>query len=1106
MTYERRVLHYSPGPTDFQSLISDRAIAGCSFELNRMGGCGSGELKLNDEFADRSNIKVGDWIAFEYSAGDRWYMGRVEHRSATVPSGVSFQLEGMGVELGELFVGGFNPSGDLGLPPHRYAITDLFPNDPDYAVESLDVISEPRELVILLMQQYVVSKSDIILDTALVDSLTNPSSVTSMKFRGEESIKSIIKDLAMRAGHASWGVQSDGKFFYLQKPTTVAATWRIGRDIISLEETCERNQLYNRITLTGGYVYDEKINSSDDTRGFYRWRGNYTQPESRAQFGERRIRMSIPWIRTAKDSREFAREFFRVYAEPTKRYSLEIGDQSTLLIPWDSQIKIEDENGQEIVTSVVESVRVQFDHAPRFQIQIGPDDPQVHWPEPTVDERWELPKNSDANQISYGGNEISLTYFGTEGSLNPPLSSSSYNSSSSYASSAWLDDSFSFSSSSSSDDNSSSSPDDNSSSSSSPPPCNIAKDLFVSANGIALPIHAMDKGTGWTEEVGTWKIQGNKAEPGVTLSSAIALTSTTQSNVKVSANITMGASQSDLASAGIVLRAVDASNYYYIELQRGTRYVGIQKVVDGTSTILESNLSDINTPVMNAGKTYLVEVRCDDDVIMVDVDGVEQFTINDSTFNTATKHGLGVWTNDATSHKFDNFCIEDYVDTRQPSVTLANFSGASSTNGPYDVDVEFSKKVTGFTLSDISVINGTASALIGSGKYYLYTVTTTGPRNVTTFLAANIASDTNGNMNTASNLLLTTYNTEEACSIAKDGFLDFFNVRLAAHTMNTGTGWTEVSGTWKIDNDRAKINMYSPTPALVLTSTNVFNVRVGANVIIGSSSQTEPGTAGVGIAFRAIDSLNYFYAQIREGVGLLEINKINNGTETQVASTYIGPVNKKDAFFLEVRCDGDVIIVDVDGVEKLIYEDSSYSTATKHGLRAQKPNSINHYFDNFCIGNYIDMVQPTVTLTTTNDPVNGAYTVTATFSKNVTSLALSDISVTNGTASALAGSARIYTYTVTPTAEGTVTTSIEANVAIDSNSNTNTASNSLTTTVDTLQPTVTLTTPADPVTGMFVVTAQFSETVTGITSSDFVVANATTANFVAVDSDTYTIE
>jgi YVTN family beta-propeller protein len=73
--------------------------------------------------------------------------------------------------------------------------------------------------------------------------------------------------------------------------------------------------------------------------------------------------------------------------------------------------------------------------------------------------------------------------------------------------------------------------------------------------------------------------------------------------------------------------------------------------------------------------------------------------------------------------------------------------------------------------------------------------------------------------------------------------------------------------------------------------------------------------------------------------------------------------------------------------------------------------------------------------------VNGAFQVTATFSHPVTGFTLSDLAITGGTASNLTGSARDYTFTITPTAA--VTLSLPADRAEDATGLGNLASNTL---------------------------------------------------------------
>jgi hypothetical protein len=136
-----------------------------------------------------------------------------------------------------------------------------------------------------------------------------------------------------------------------------------------------------------------------------------------------------------------------------------------------------------------------------------------------------------------------------------------------------------------------------------------------------------------------------------------------------------------------------------------------------------------------------------------------------------------------------------------------------------------------------------------------------------------------------------------------------------------------------------------------------------------------------------------------------------------------------------------------------------------------------------------DATRPSVDLTAPPGPVNGPFEVTLTFSEPVTGLALSELEVTNGTATGLAGSGTTYTVTVSPTADGTVTVGLPAAAADDAAGNASTVSNTLTRTADLGDPTVVLSAPAGPHNGAFTVTATFSEPVTGLTRDDVLVTN-----------------
>jgi hypothetical protein len=137
----------------------------------------------------------------------------------------------------------------------------------------------------------------------------------------------------------------------------------------------------------------------------------------------------------------------------------------------------------------------------------------------------------------------------------------------------------------------------------------------------------------------------------------------------------------------------------------------------------------------------------------------------------------------------------------------------------------------------------------------------------------------------------------------------------------------------------------------------------------------------------------------------------------------------------------------------------------------------------------IDRVFPTVTITGPAGPVSGAFTATFTFSEDVTGFELGDISVANGAASDFSGSGAIYTATITPVADGSVTVDVALDVASDAADNGNLAATQFSVTNDETAPTLTISGPSGPVSGVFTATFTFNEDVTGFELGDISVAN-----------------
>jgi len=582
MSFERRVLHYSPGPSDFQSLISDSAILGCWFELHRQGGCGAGELRLKESFADRNQFAIGDWIAFEYQSGVRWYLGQILERISESPAGVLLKLKGMSHYLADVFPGGYGSTIADHVPPHRFASADLFPSDPDHADEAIDAITMPSDLVTELVQQYVTTAFPIAYDSNLIEADSAAASVTSLKVRGEDSVWEILQEIGLRARNAAWGVNEQGQFYFLKPSETVSATFQEGIDLIQLREASNRKALFNRVVLTGDLLYQAAGAAEDLTRGHYRWQGNYIEAESRDLYGERRIRIWVPWIRTATDASAFIKEFFRVYSVPTRRYQIDVGQQSLLPKPWEGLIRLLDRTGSELITSQVETLHVQFDHAPRFRMRLGPRHPHELWPQPPQVQRTALPNSYESG---FGGAIVNVSGGGGGSGLCAGA---------------------------------------------------VVCDQFNDDNGTELANHTMDIGNGWTEEIHDWEIDNNEAVcvTQSTSSSGILITDTGLADVVIESDITIG-DASNFTVPSMLFRYLNDSNYWSVQLNHNNSSLQLLEM-NGGSWAIRTSVSH----AFPKGEMFPVVVTVNGNSLSAEVDGVSiNYTLNPLNENVTT-HGF----------------------------------------------------------------------------------------------------------------------------------------------------------------------------------------------------------------------------------------------------------------------------------------------------------------------------------------------------------------------------------------------------------------------------------------------------------------------------------
>ncbi len=97
------------------------------------------------------------------------------------------------------------------------------------------------------------------------------------------------------------------------------------------------------------------------------------------------------------------------------------------------------------------------------------------------------------------------------------------------------------------------------------------------------------------------------------------------------------------------------------------------------------------------------------------------------------------------------------VDNTAPTVVVSDVP--STSRNAFTATFTFSEAVTGFAVGDISVFNGVASALVGSGTTYTATITPTKAGSVGIEVLSNVAEDAAGNGNTIATQAISTYDT-----------------------------------------------------------------------------------------------------------------------------------------------------------------------------------------------------------------------------------------------------------------------------------------------------------------------------------------------------------
>ena len=444
-------------------------------------------------------------------------------------------------------------------------------------------------------------------------------------------------------------------------------------------------------------------------------------------------------------------------------------------------------------------------------------------------------------------------------------------------------------------------------------------------------------------------------------------------------------------------------------------------------------------------------------------------------------------------------------DATSPTTSITSGVSNPTSSSPFSVTITFSESVTGLALGDITVGNGAASNLAGSGDTYTADITPSADGTVTVDVAAGVAVDGAGNGNTVATQFSTVYDGTAPTTAITSGVSNPTNSSPFSVTITFSesvTGFTVgglIVGNGNASNFAGSGDTY--TADITPTADGTVTVDVaGATVTDGAGNgntaasqfstvydATGPTTSITTGASNPTNSspfsVTITFSESVTGFALGDIS-VGNGA----ASNFAG---SGDTYTADITPSADgTVTVDVGAAVAADGAGNSNSAATQLSLT-------------------YDGTAPTASLSTgAGDPTNSSpFSVTITFSESVTGLALGDITVGNGAASNLAGAGDTYTVDITPSADGIVTVDVGAGVANDNAGNGNTAATQLSLTYDGTAPTTTITSGAsDPTNSSpFSVTITFSESVTGFALGDISVGNGAASNLAGA-GDTYTAD
>ncbi|WP_157964809.1 beta strand repeat-containing protein, partial [Algibacillus agarilyticus] len=403
------------------------------------------------------------------------------------------------------------------------------------------------------------------------------------------------------------------------------------------------------------------------------------------------------------------------------------------------------------------------------------------------------------------------------------------------------------------------------------------------------------------------------------------------------------------------------------------------------------------------------------------------------------------------------------IDTAIPTISINSSDSTLKAGETSTLTFTLSESSSDFTIDDITATGGTLGSFSGSGITYtaIYTPTASSTTAGTVLVSANQFTDAAANANTASNTINLTIDTllptiaiNSSDSTLQSGETSTITFTLSESATDFAIGDITVTGGTLGSLSGSGTN-YSAvfTPTTSSTTAGAISVATSTFTDPSGNANTESNTVDLTIDTQLPTvTITSDDSELKIGdVATIIFTLSETSTDFTSADVdfaggtlqnFVGSDKTYIASFIPTADSTTAGTIDVTANKFLDSSGNSNEAATQLTLT-------------------IDTLKPTINISNSDSALQSGETATITFtlSETATNFVSSDITVTGGSLGSLSGSGTNYTAVFTPTDSSTIagTISVAANTFTDAAGNANTVSNTDTLTIDTVIPTIAIT-------------------------------------------------